>query len=138
MPLPADTASRSSGPGPDAEYAAFLAEGKFHIQYSPAADRYVFYPRLICPYTGSDELEWREVSGRGTVHATTVVRRKPDRGGDYNVVLVDLEEGARMMSRVDGIEPTAVEIGMAVEAEIVEEEDRHIVVFRPAQDGGND
>ncbi len=42
-------------------------------------------------------------SGKGRVHTTTVVRRKPERGGDYNVCMVELEEGVRMMSRVDGI-----------------------------------
>ncbi len=132
-----DTDRIFDGPGPDAQFAAFLKEGRFCLQYSPEADRYVFYPRVVCPYTGSTRLEWREVSGRGTVHATTVVRRKPERGGDYNVALIDLEEGARMMSRVEGIAPEEVKIGMKVQARIVEEEGTPLVVFRPAEGGGN-
>src|SRR3546814_7529570 len=63
----------------------------------------IFYPRAICPHSGSTNLEWRDASGRGTVYSTTVVRRKPDRGGNYNVALLDLEAGPRMMSRVDGV-----------------------------------
>jgi hypothetical protein len=56
--------------------------------------------------------EWRVSAGLGTVYATTVAR---PRGGEaYNLVLVDLDEGFRMMSRVVGVEPEAVEIGARV------------------------
>ena len=40
-------------------------------------------------------------SGRGVVYATTAVYRRD--GEPYNVALVDLEEGFRMMSRVEGV-----------------------------------
>ena len=35
--------------------------------------RAVFYPRVICPFTGSDKLEWRISKGLGSVYATTIV-----------------------------------------------------------------
>ena len=70
-------------------------------------------------------------SGRGTVYAATTVRRRPAQGGDYNVSLVDLEEGVRMMSRVEGVEPSAVRIGMDVDAGIDASRERPIVIFRP-------
>lgn len=120
------------GPGPDATYRQNLAEGKFRIQYSPAADKYVFYPRILCPHTGSPDLEWRDVSGKGTVYSTSVIRRRPESGGNYNIAIVALEEGARMMSRVEGLDPTEVKIGMAVKARIVTEDNLPIVVFDPA------
>ena len=47
----------------------------------------------------------------GTVYATTVVR--PRDGEPYNVALVDLPEGRRM-TRVEGVAPEAVRIGMQV------------------------
>ena len=50
---------------------------------------------------------------------------------DYNVVLVDLAEGCRMMSRVEGIDPQAVKIGMAVRARIALSEDGPFIVFDP-------
>lgn len=124
--------SSFEGPGPDARYRAFLEQGKFCIQYSPDSDRYIFFPRAICPYSGSTDLEWREASGRGVVYSTTVVRRKPERGGDYNVALIDLEEGPRMMSRVEGVAPDKVAIGMAVKAKIVTEDGAPLVVFEGA------
>ena len=64
----------------------------------------------------------RATSSRSTPYlrsfSTSVVRRKPEAGGDYNVALVDLEEGVRLMSRVDGLAPGAVRIGMAVQARV--------------------
>ena len=118
--------------GPDAAYAAHLARGDWRIQRCGGCGRHVFIPRAFCPHCEGDDLEWVTPSGRGTVHSTTVVRRRPEEGGAVNVALIDLAEGVRMMSRVDGIAPEAVRIGMAVTAGLVEEEGNAVVVFRPA------
>ena len=47
-------------------------QGELAYQWSPEANRAVFYPRVVCPYSGSDRLEWRVSTGLGTVYATTV------------------------------------------------------------------
>ena len=120
------------GPGPDAVFAAKLAEGVFEIQKCGSCGTHVFHPRVICPACGSANLEWVTPSGKATVYARTVVRRKPERGGDYNVVLVDLEEGVRMMSRIDGIAHDQIVAGLKVTASICEgPEGAPAVVFRP-------
>ena len=49
----------------------------------------------------------------GVVYATTVVHR-PDEE-PYNVCLIDLDEGERVMGRVEGVAPQEVTIGMRVE-----------------------
>jgi len=97
--------------GPEKRYLDALAAGRFEIQRCAACAQHVFYPR-----------------GRGTVYSTTVVRRKPADGGDYNVCLVDLAEGVRMMSRVATIAPAEVRIGMSVQARIAD----GLVEFTPA------
>jgi acyl-CoA-associated DUF35 OB-fold domain-containing protein len=67
--------------------------------------RSVFRPRV-------GPAEWRVSAGLGVVYSTTVVR---PRGGEaYNLVLVDLDEGFRMMSRVVGVAPQEVAIGARV------------------------
>lgn len=114
---------------PTEDYLRFLGEGRFMIQRGVASGAYVFYPRIAEPRSGG-ELEWVEASGRGTVYATTVQRSKPP-APDSNVVLVDLDEGPRMMSRVDGIAPDQVRIGMRVVARIISEEGDPFVVFVP-------
>jgi uncharacterized OB-fold protein len=93
-------------------YQACLDRGELGYQWSPEANRAVFYPRVICPFTGSDGLEWRVSAGLGAVYATTVTH--PREGAPYNVALIDLDEGFRLMSRVEDIAPEAVEIGMRV------------------------
>ena len=95
--MPNDTTS------PYATYISHLEKGELAYQFSPAANRAVFFPRLLCPYTGSDKLEWRVSKGRGTVYSTTVVH--PAEGATFNVALIDVEEGFRLMSRVEDIEP---------------------------------
>jgi uncharacterized OB-fold protein len=65
------------------------------------------------------------------VYSVTIVRQKPP-ASDYNVVLVDLAEGPRLMSRIDGVELQAVRIGMAVKARVVRENDVPLLVFEPA------
>src|SRR5947207_9473372 len=93
-------------------YQAHLVKGELAYQWSPEANRAVFYPRVLCPFTGSDRLEWRVSAGLGTVYATTVTH--PRDGAPYNVALVDCDEGFRLMSRIEDIAPEAVKIGMRV------------------------
>ena len=53
----------------------------------------------------------------GTVYATTTLF---PRGGDpYDVSLIDLDEGYRMMSRVEGIDALDVKVGMRVKVRMV-------------------
>jgi uncharacterized protein len=96
------------------------------IQRSRSSGRYFFYPRVAEPGTGSLDIEWVEVSGLGTVYSTTVVRVKPP-APPYNVALIDLAEGPRLMSRVEGIAPDEVRIGMRVRARVVQGDVAHVV-----------
>ena len=116
---------------PDVEYNAHLQNGRFALQRSRSTGRYVFYPRVVEPGTGNQNLEWVDASGLGTVHAVTVIYSKPP-AAPYDVVLVDLDEGPRLMSRVDGIAPEDVRIGMRVKARIVSSGNEAFVVFDPA------
>jgi uncharacterized OB-fold protein len=97
---------------PLAVYQQHLDRGELAYQFSPEANRAVFYPRVVCPFTGSDRLEWRVSAGLGTIYATTVTH--PRDGAPYNVALVDVDEGFRLMSRVEDTAPEDVRIGMRV------------------------
>jgi uncharacterized OB-fold protein len=118
---------------PDQDYFAHLAQGRFMLQRSRSSGRHVFHPRVAEPVTGARDLEWVPASGLGTVYATTVVRPKPPLE-PYNVVLVDLDEGPRMMSRVEGMPPETVRIGLRVRARIAQQDDKPLVVFDVAED----
>ena len=115
-----------NGPGPEAEYRAYLQAGRFMIQRSRSTGMHNFYPRIAIPGTGEQDLEWVAASGLATVYAITVNRT---RDGAYNLALVDLDEGPRMMTRIDGVE--TVPIGARVRARIIEADGAPLVVFVP-------
>lgn len=99
-------------PEPSAVSAPFWAatqERRLVMQRCVSCHRLIWYPRFVCPHCGHFELEWEQLSGRGNVYAVSVHHRPAhpafaDRV-PYSVVLVDLEEGARMMSNVFGAPP---------------------------------
>ncbi|HET8610587.1 MAG TPA: Zn-ribbon domain-containing OB-fold protein [Burkholderiales bacterium] len=128
----ADTDEHFKGPGPDAAYRAALKDGKMMIQRCNDCSRHIFYPRISCPHCGSIDLEQKPAAGTGTVYSTSIVRQKPEAGGNYNISLIDLTEGVRMMSRVVDIAPEEVQIGMAVRAKIGELGGEPAVLFEKA------
>jgi uncharacterized OB-fold protein len=124
---------RSIPKSPLTTYLDHLARGELAYQFSPAAGRAVFYPRVTCPFTGSDQLEWCISKGLGTVYATTVVH--PAEGKPFNVALVDCDEGFRLMSRVEDIAPEQVRIGQRVRFRVHQPggEDEPYPVFTPVE-----
>ncbi|WP_425406051.1 Zn-ribbon domain-containing OB-fold protein [Hwanghaeella sp.] len=115
--------------GPQAAYEAFLKQGRFMIQKSASTGEYVFYPR-VCSPSGAQDLEWVEASGRGTVYAATMKR---GRDGATSIVLIDLEEGPRMMSTIAG--DLDLPIGTKVIARVETTGDQPRVVFDPVPNG---
>ena len=115
--------------GPEIAFQKHLTSGRFMLQRGVTSGSWVYYPRAVAPLTGED-LEWVEASGLGTVYSTTVVRKRPPEPSS-NIALIDLDEGPRMMSRVEGVDPGEVRIGMRVRARIATcetgSEARHIV-----------
>jgi len=108
------------GPGPDVQYREFLASGEFKLQCCDDCRRFIYYPRVLCPHCGSNQLQWRDVSGRGTVYSTSVPRKGPGQDADLNISLIDLDEGVRFLSQVVGMAPGEVTIGMRVQGFISE------------------
>lgn len=107
----------------DTESAPFwegCREGKLRLRHCKACDRAYYYPRDQCPRCWSGDIEWREASRRGTVYAYTVVHENPAppfrERLPYGLVLVDLEEGPRMMVNWDAEAPLErLACGLAVE-----------------------
>ena len=114
------------GLGPKAAFKAFLREGRFMLQRSRSSGRYVFYPRMQIPMSGETDLDWVEASGKGIVYAAT---RNRSRKESYNIVLVDLDEGVRMMSTLPDDDLPL--IGTRVTAEIREIDGEPAIVFKP-------
>ncbi len=112
-----------------AQHQAHLDQGQFLIQHCTACQQHIYFPREICPHCGAADPSWATPSGLGTVYSVTTVRRKPDAGGDYNVSLIDLDEGVRLMSRVTLQPPESVRIGLRVQARVQVTDGKGLVVF---------
>lgn len=97
-------------------YRVHLASGKLAYQFDVASNKPVFHPRVVAPVTGNDSLEWRISQGLGTVYATTILYPRGEPA--YNVVLIDMDEGFRLMSRVESVPAADVRIGMRVRVRV--------------------
>jgi uncharacterized OB-fold protein len=77
-----------------------------------------FYPRDVCPVCGSRDVEWRQSSGQATLHTFAIAYRPPRPAfapvTPYVIAIVELEEGARMLTNLVDIEPDPqiIRIGM--------------------------
>ena len=115
-------------------YLEHLKKGELAYQVSEDGKAF-FYPRIVAPVTGSEKLEWRVSKGLGTVYTTTVVYTKDQ--PPHNVALIDVDEGFRMMSRVEDLDPLEVKIGMRVKVKMHpgDEKQPTYPVFTPAGGG---
>ncbi len=94
------------------------ADGQLRMQYCAECECWVYPPAAACP-TCEGSLEWRPVSGRGTVFTFTVNRHQyhPDVPAPYVVAIVELAEqdGLRFTTNIVDVDPEAVAIGMPVQ-----------------------
>jgi uncharacterized protein len=109
-------------PNINLESAPFWEGAKRHellIQKCRDCGNIRFYPRSICPHCLSYETDWGKVSGRGRIYSFTVSyrARSPEFKADvpYNVAIVELEEGVRLMSNIVGCKNEVLRIGLPVE-----------------------
>ena len=122
-----------------APYWEGTKHGKLLIKSCRSCKNAYFYPRNHCPRCWSTDTEWMEASGRGTVYTFTVVYQNdlpPFRDRlPYVVAIVELDEGVRMTSNIEGIDPEQVVCGMPVQVAFREEprgdETIALPVFRP-------
>ena len=114
-----------------------LKERKFLLRHCNACGRDHYYPRPFCPACWSDDVSWREASGRATLYTYSVVHVNDlppfNERVPYVAAIVDLEEGPRVMTNIEGVEHDALRIGMPLFVDFKPiSDDVTIAVFRPA------
>ncbi|HEU5228175.1 MAG TPA: Zn-ribbon domain-containing OB-fold protein [Ktedonobacteraceae bacterium] len=112
-------------------------QGKLLLQYCGQCQRYQFYPRLYCMQCGAETPGWVESSGRGIIYSYTIIRQSkaPEFMHDtpYNIAIVQLEEGPRLMSNIVDVEPTNLRVDLPVQVVFdAVTENISIPRFRPA------
>ncbi len=105
--------------GSTAEWYGFLKNHELRFQRCMNCGRWRHVPREYCASCGSDESEWAQSSGKGTVFTWTTVYRPLHPGFvddvPYSGVVVELEEGPRVMTWVTDVGPDDLSMGMPVE-----------------------
>lgn len=114
--------------GAEKQYFNFIEQGVFKIQRCDTCHKVVFIPREFCVHCGGIKLSWFKPEGLGVVYATTVVRAK-DPSMHRNIAVIDLDEGARLMSEVVGVSPDSVSIGARVKLKVTDVQGTNKVVF---------
>ena len=111
-----------------------LAQHMIRIQYSPSAQRYVFYPRVLAPGTLADDLEWREISGAASLHTYTVAYRPvaPHFANDVPQILAvaQWDEGPRFATEIVNAEPPELVGGMRIRPVCVDFPEHEITLLR--------
>ncbi len=78
-----------------------------------------FPPMPECSKCLSTDLEWTRSSGKGTVFSFGVYHQGWLPGYKeavpYNVAIIEMEEGVRLINNIVGIDNEKIEVGMAVE-----------------------
>jgi 3-oxo-4,17-pregnadiene-20-carboxyl-CoA hydratase alpha subunit len=111
-----------------------VAQRRLLIQRCARCHRLQHPPAPMCSGCQGLEMEAIEASGRGTIHSFVVAHHPPIPPFEYPnvVVLVDLEEGTRLVSRLVGVDPDDVAIGMRVTVEYEDAGDGLVLhCFRP-------
>ena len=109
-------------PGIDELSRPYWEAAKRHelvLQRCHQCGHYRYPPGESCPSCLSDELDWVEASGRGSIFTWTVFHQvyHPSFAGDvpYAVVAVELEEGPRIVTNLMDCRIEDIQVGMPVE-----------------------
>ena len=130
-------------PRPTPETKPFWDAAKQHIlriQRCGDCAQHYFYPRPLCPHCLSRNVAWVDCSGRGRLH-TFVINHRPPRGfpaqgGPYVIGIVELDEGARMLSNIVEVEPDPAHVRCDMPVEVVFDDITDTVTlpkFRPVR-----
>ncbi len=126
-------AEKYPAPEPNPETEPFWAaarDGKLMLKRCTECNELHYYPRTICPFCFSDETDWVEASGTGTIYTYSVMRRVPS---PYAIAYVTLDEGVTLMSNVVDHDFDDLRIGQRVKLVFKESASgQPIAMFTPA------
>ena len=121
-------------PLPDRDTAPFWeAQNNHELKFQRCTGcetvRYPVGP--LCPECYSFDFEWITSSGRGTIYSYTVVRHQthPAFAPPYTVLLVEMEEGPRIIAQLQAPEDARFAIDTPVHIEWEDHPDQALPVF---------
>ena len=106
----------------DKPYFDAAAEGKLMLKKCNDCGEVHHYPRALCPFCWSAQVEWVQAKGTGEIYTYSVTRRGPPT--PYCIAYVKLDEGVKMMTNIVDCDLDAIRIGQRVK-----------VVFKKSENG---
>jgi uncharacterized OB-fold protein len=118
-------------------YARAATTGVLHLQRCDACGRWRHPPRIRCAACGSDAWSWQAAAGTGRIFTWTVTHRATDPAFadevPYAIVVVELDEGPRVVGNVVGIAPDELRLDLPVRVRLDRRSDTVALVdFEPA------
>jgi uncharacterized OB-fold protein len=126
-----------------APYWDAARQGRLLIAECGACGKVHHYPRPFCPHCWSDEVQPVQASGTGTLYTYSTVYANdlpPFRDRlPYVAAIVELAEGPRVMTTIEGAAPDRLRVGMAVTAsfrpvDADDPESPYLTVFTPHEE----
>ena len=134
-------------PFSDISYERFLSEEKLMGSRCSNCGTLFVPPRAICIECHGSEMEWVEMKGKGKLAAYTCIAIGPpfmakegyDRKHPYVSGVVELEEGVKVVARIEGVDgskPETIRIGTPLKVEFLHRGEgkdlRTFLAFRPS------
>jgi len=106
-----------------------------YLQYCINCNKYIFYPRSLCPYCLGSNLEWKKLSGKGKVFTYTIVHVSAlpefSEKTPYIYAIIELDEGVKIPTNLLDCSLEEVRVNMPVELTLIEEGGKKLPVFKP-------
>ncbi len=133
-------------PFTDHSFHCFLRERKLMGSRCLACQAVFVPPRALCPQCDSSNMKWEPMEGRGKLVAFTCISIGPpamlklgySRENPYCTGVVELEEKARVVARIQGVDtrnPDNIPIGMPLQVDFLQEDSdsgrRTVLAFKP-------
>ena len=120
-------------PQPNPETEAFIEaarQGKLLIGRCLDTGKAFYYPRAVSPFTLSDNVEWVEAAGTGTIYTFSFMPRAPE---PFAIAYVELDEGPMVLTNIVDCDSDDLTLGLAVKLVIKTTEDGlPVPMFTPA------
>jgi uncharacterized OB-fold protein len=141
-----ETQPMEGRPFNDISYERFLSEDRLMGSKCKKCGVLSVPPRSICIKCYGSELEWVEMKGKGKLAAFTciaigppfMIREGYDRKHPYVSGVVELEEGVKVVARIEGVDgskPETIRIGTPLKVEFLHRGEAAdlttFLVFRP-------
>lgn len=106
-------------------------QGKLMVKFCKSCNQYHHYPRALCPFCFSDQTEWRQAKGTGTIYSYSVTRVSGP--VPYVIAYVTLDEGPTMLTNIVDCDLDSVRCGQKVNVTFKQSESgTGVPMFTPA------